>query len=87
MPYISQTDRERYQKPISEIVELLAFVEWDEGHINYVFSKIIQRSWLNQCRYWRANKILGVLEAIKLEFYRRYVAPYEDTKIEENGDL
>jgi hypothetical protein len=30
---------------------------------------------------------IKVLEAAKLEFYRRRVAPYEDIKIKENGDV
>ena len=30
---------------------------------------------------------MGVLECCKLEFYRRVAAPYEDIKIEENGDV
>jgi len=30
---------------------------------------------------------MGVLECIKQEFYRRAVAPYEDKKKEENGDV
>jgi len=33
------------------------------------------------------GEILGALEAAKLEWYRRKVAPYEDTKIKENGDV
>lgn len=31
--------------------------------------------------------ILAALEATKLEFYRRVVAPYEDRKCQENGDV
>ena len=31
--------------------------------------------------------ILAALETTKLEFYRRVVAPYEDTKCAENGDV
>jgi len=31
--------------------------------------------------------VTGVLECAKLELYRRIAAPYEDTKIEENGDV
>ena len=33
------------------------------------------------------NEVLGVLEAVKLELYRRMIAPYEDIKKEENGDV
>ena len=31
--------------------------------------------------------ILAALEATKIEFYRRVVAPYEDAKCAENGDV
>ena len=37
--------------------------------------------------YARINDTIGALESAKLEFYRRLVAPYEDTKIAENGDV
>lgn len=37
--------------------------------------------------YQTVNDIIGALEGAKLEFYRRVVAPYEDTKIIENGDV
>lgn len=33
------------------------------------------------------SAILGAVEAVKLEFYRRVTAPYEDDKITENGDV
>lgn len=32
-------------------------------------------------------EVLGALEATKLEMYRRAVAPYENGKVAENGDL
>ena len=31
--------------------------------------------------------VLAALDATAREFYRRMVAPYEDAKIEENGDV
>jgi hypothetical protein len=38
-------------------------------------------------RYFHINKAVGVLECVKLEFYRRVAAPYEDEKIKESGDV
>ena len=32
-------------------------------------------------------EILAALEATKLELYRRVIAPYEDQKCQENGDV
>ena len=37
--------------------------------------------------YRTYNDILGALEGAKLEFYRRVMAPYEDKKCAENGDV
>lgn len=33
------------------------------------------------------NRLIGVIECIKQEFYRRKVSPYEDKKCKENGDV
>lgn len=33
------------------------------------------------------NEIIGVLECVKLEFYRRIAAPYENDKQQANGDV
>ena len=38
-------------------------------------------------RYFNINRAMGVLEACKLEYYRRVAAPYEDTMIQTNGDV
>ena len=37
--------------------------------------------------YGLLNEVVGVLESVKLEFYRRVVAPYEDKKMLDNGDV
>jgi hypothetical protein len=59
------------------------------GELNYAISQVID-SYLHdydRVGYTQYNEVLGVLEALKLEIYRRLVAPYEDDKIEENGDV
>jgi len=38
-------------------------------------------------RYSDYNAVIGVLECAKQEFYRRVVAPYEQKKCEDNGDV
>jgi hypothetical protein len=37
--------------------------------------------------YQTYNDIMGVLEGAKMEMYRRKIAPYEDKKMSENGDV
>jgi len=33
------------------------------------------------------NEVMGVLECVKQELYRRLIVPYENKKKEENGDV
>jgi len=56
-----------------------------DGELNYIITRMLKESY--PLRYFNLNRAVGVLECAKLEFYRRVVAPYEDTKIEENGDV
>lgn len=58
------------------------------GDLNYLITKQVLKyiQHKGQC-YTTFNDVLGVLEAIKLEMYRRLVARYEDKKIIENGDV
>ncbi|MBI9085367.1 MAG: hypothetical protein JEZ11_17360 [Desulfobacterales bacterium] len=80
MPYVKQEDRKRLdagEKPKNA------------GELNYVISKILD-AYLEAkggIRYAHLNEIVGVLECAKLELYRRLAAPYEDRKIDENGDV
>lgn len=58
------------------------------GELNYLITSICREYvYMQGERYQHYNDCIGALEACKLELYRRKVAPYEDTKIEENGDV
>ena len=58
------------------------------GELNYAITSLIDEYLVNQgLSYVQINKVIGVLECAKLELYRRVAAPYEDTKITENGDV
>jgi hypothetical protein len=58
------------------------------GELNYCLTKLaiayIQQRGL---RYATINDILGAFTGAAHEFYRRVAAPYEDRKIQENGDV
>ena len=88
MPYIKQEDRHRYEVFLQWIVKLLKEIpeENRDGHVNYIVTVMLKRLY-EPPKYRRYNKAMGVLECIKQEFYRRVVAPYEDVKIEQNGDV
>jgi hypothetical protein len=58
------------------------------GELNYLITIIIKAYFTaNGGRYQQINDILGVLEGVKLEFYRRIAVPYENKKKKENGDV
>lgn len=85
MPYINKFDRTRFQ----ELVKLMQSVKIDSaGELNYLLTQLTH-SFLNRTvmTYQDFNDALGALEGSKLELYRRYVAPYEDSKIKINGDV
>ena len=87
MPYIKQEKRPLYKKEIEGLVRKLEAQPLTEqdGDLNYIVTSIMKT--LYKPRYFNYNRALGVLEAIKQEYYRRVVAPYEDEKIRENGDV
>jgi hypothetical protein len=58
------------------------------GELNYLITTLIQEYILREgLSYATLNEVIGVLECAKLELYRRVVTPYEDSKIQENGDV
>ena len=87
MPYIKKEDRVKYEQVLDELIALLKkqTVERIDGELNYVITRILKESY--PLRYFNLNRAMGVLECAKLEFYRRVVAPYEDIKIRESGDV
>lgn len=86
MPYIKPDDRLKFDEGLNSLVEALG-EKWKAGELNYVISELVWELFGNDKNYQRANDIMGALEGAKLEFYRRRVAPYEDEKIKQNGDI
>jgi len=81
MPYISKTQREEITKhgvPPSV-----------PGELNFAISSLIDQyiDNIGGLSYVSLNTIIGVLECVKLEIYRRIGAPYEDEKLIENGEV
>ncbi len=80
MPYIRQSDR----------VEILSGARPAQtaGELNFQLTAVA-RAYLGARgeSYAVFNEVVGALECAKLELYRRMVAPYEDHKMAENGDV
>jgi hypothetical protein len=56
------------------------------GQLNYVITRMIA-SFIGEPSYTQINAVIGVLECVKLELYRRLAASYEDVKCYKNGDI
>ena len=87
MPYIKDEDRQRIEGSLLNLPDLAAQITC-VGELNYVITrllvKILEREGMS---YTNAQNWVSALEMAKLEFYRRCLAPYEDQKIAENGDV
>lgn len=95
MPYINKQNRIVYDNSIEELSSLLRTHNQNNdslcGSLNYIIFKLIKeltnKGNGGEKTYARFNSILGSLECCKQEIYRRMIGPYEDSKIEENGDV
>lgn len=90
MPYIDKNLRMEIDPEVRALVARIAAVAdrdkvEPDGMVNYVITKMLHAFFTG--KYVRYERGVGCVEAAKLEFYRRAVAPYEDVKIEENGDV
>ncbi len=85
MPYIKQEDRDDLDGCLNALGRK-SFIG-NVGELNYAITKLCLGYLGPQPRYIDFNDVLGVLTAVTQELYRRKVAPYEDKKIIENGDV
>lgn len=84
MPYITRQNRvvlEKRLKPILEITHDLY-----PGELNYVLTRIVA-TFTGHPSYSSIVHVVGVLENVKQEYYRRVAVPYEIRKRLENGDV
>jgi hypothetical protein len=77
MPYIKKCER-----------RLAAENPINPGELNYALTKVALE-YLDEfpLNYAKLNEIVGAFDLAKAEFIRRVVAPYEDKKRDENGDV
>lgn len=77
MPYINASDRDRALND-----------PHTPGELNFALTRLLQHYMRDKpLTYTLLNECLGALEAAKLEYVRRVVVPYEDSKMKSNGDV
>ena len=79
MPYITQDLRDDIDS---------GAIPQTAGELNYLLT-VTALEYLREKgeSYAAYNDVLGALEGCKLELYRRRIAPYEDFKMELNGEV
>jgi hypothetical protein len=84
MPYIPQERRPEFDNLLDEALHKIE----NHGELNYVISTIAWEYVLGRkLSYTEMQHVIGTLECVKMEMYRRMLSPYEDAKIAENGDI
>jgi len=89
MPYIKKEDRIKYENVLNSLRTIFEYHdEIEVGEFNYLVSSAISQLLKDKgLNYKNCNGVIGSLECVKLELYRKVIAPYEDEKITENGDV
>lgn len=79
MPYVKPADRDLLDDGMPPE---------SAGQLNYIITRLCDEYIVSHgLSYTSVNEVMGVLECAKLELYRRIIAPYEDDKLDENGDV
>ncbi len=82
MPYIKKVSREYLDFYLVDISRGIN----STGDFTYCIFKLM-KILSKEKNFAKLSSLIGGLECAKEEFYRRIVAPYEDEKIKENGDV
>ena len=84
MPYINAERRKIFDSQLKKCAENIE----SEGELNYCLYRLacllIDRTGES---YAKLAMCSSAMEHAKMEWYRRRLAPYEDEKIKENGDI
>jgi len=90
MPYIDRKTREAIDPLLEDLFRFLPDLTErgtkNSGCVVYVIYKMVKLVY-GDGNFEVKSNALKVLESAKLEYYRRVMAPYEDGKIREYGDV
>lgn len=81
-------ERARFEPAVRSLRDTITKEGISKGDLNYLISSLA-KLYVDKhgTSYSVLNDVVGVLGAANMEFYRRVVVPYEDKKIEQNGDV
>ncbi|MDI6733277.1 MAG: hypothetical protein QME51_04510 [Planctomycetota bacterium] len=87
MPYIDKNNRKNLAPELNALIKKLKTTpdEKVDGCLNYCISVMLKE--LYSASYFNYNRMMGVINCVNQEIYRRLVSKYEDEKITEKGDI
>lgn len=83
MPYITPKARRFLDPQIDSLDDTIA----NPGELTYVIYRLLLKFVSHDRCYETFAKVMGILSCVDKEFYRQEIAPYEDIKIIQNGDV
>lgn len=92
MPYIKQELRDELNTVVDAFAQRIKEMNQNnpehtrDGLLNYSLTRIFNQVY-SDARYHDFNELIGLLECCKLEYYRKYIADYENLKENENGKV
>jgi len=87
MPYIERKRRHELYGYIEALDDKLAEMGDVGGDMNFVIFRLLYLKWERVRKYMTAETMMGTLNCVGREFYRRCIAPYEDGAMWRNGDI
>lgn len=86
MPYVQSSDRQRVSRQLAALAKKLE--GQPVGVYNYTISRLVDDFLCKKgLSYANINQMIGMLECVKLELYRRVAGPYETAKQHTNGEV
>jgi len=86
MPYLKKTDRNSIDVDIETLG--IDFAPQNGAELNFIVCTFVDNYIKKHgLSYANVQEMIGALDCAKMEIYRRVAGPYEDKKVEENGDV
>lgn len=85
MPYIPKNERARLRPQIEALKSKLSEIGYSVGRVNYVVCRLMLG--FKAAKYSEHSAIHGAVQDAADEYKRRMLDPYEDKKIESEGDV
>ena len=84
MPYIKNGSRKVFDKYVEALQDIIE----SKGELNYVITRLVVGILIKEgINYNNLSDMCSVLNDVVSEVTRRLMIPYENIKIEKNGDL